>query len=150
MTSSASVGMDKEHWLRVRTRALPLDEATEFTEVLPQRRREDSSVFDYSLLRARGGSSTLLPGEILSIVRVEVEDTGPGIPQEALGKIFDPFYSTKPPGEGTGLGLAICLRILESYGGRIHVQSKAGAGATFIVLLPILGVKHGAEKNIGH
>jgi two-component system NtrC family sensor kinase len=149
MTSSGSAGMDKEHRLRVSTRALPLDEATEVTEALPQRRREDSPVFDYSLLRARGISSTLLPGEILTVVRVEVEDTGPGIPQDALGKIFDPFYSTKPPGEGTGLGLAICLRILESYGGRIHVQSKEGAGATFIVLLPIFGVKHGAEKNTG-
>jgi two-component system NtrC family sensor kinase len=149
MTSSGSAGMDKEHRLRVSTRALPLDEATEVTEALPQRRREDSPVFDYSLLRARGISSTLLPGENLTVVRVEVEDTGPGIPQDALGKIFDPFYSTKPPGEGTGLGLAICLRILESYGGRIHVQSKEGAGATFIVLLPIFGVKHGAEKNTG-
>jgi signal transduction histidine kinase len=80
---------------------------------------------------------------------VEVGDTGPGIPKEAIGRIFDPFYSTKPPGEGTGLGLAICLRILESYGGRIHVQSKEGEGATFTVLLPIFGVKHGTEKNIG-
>ena len=106
-------------------------------------------MFDYSLLRARGGSPALLPGEILSLVRVEVEDTGPGIPREALGKIFDPFYSTKPPGEGTGLGLAICLRILESYGGRIQVQSEEGSGATFTVLLPIFGVKHGAEKNTG-
>ena len=150
MTSSGSAGMDKEHRLRVRTMVLPLEEAAEFTEALAQRRREDSPAADYSLLRARGVSPTPLPGEILSLVRVEVEDTGPGIPKEALGKIFDPFYSTKPPGEGTGLGLAICLRILESYGGRIHVQSKEGAGATFTVLLPIFGGKHGAEKNTGY
>jgi signal transduction histidine kinase len=66
-----------------------------------------------------------------------VEDTGPGIPPEALGKVFEPFYSTKPPGEGTGLGLAICLRILESYGGRISVGSEKDKGALFIIQLPI-------------
>ncbi len=149
MTSPTSAGMVKEHRLRVRTRALPLEEVPEFTEGLPRRRKEDFAAVDYSLLRTRGVSPTLPPGEILSLVRVEVEDTGPGIPKEALGKIFDPFYSTKPPGEGTGLGLAICLRILESYGGRIHVQSQEGQGATFTFLLPILGMEHAKEKNIG-
>ena len=137
MTSSNLTGMVKEHKLCVRSRALPVEEVPEFTEVLPRRRREDSPVVDYSLMRARGLTSAPFPREILSLVRVEVEDTGPGIPKEALSKIFDPFYSTKPPGEGTGLGLAICLRILESYGGRIHVQSTEGEGATFTVLLPI-------------
>jgi two-component system NtrC family sensor kinase len=68
---------------------------------------------------------------------VEVEDTGPGIPAETLGRIFEPFYSTKPPGKGTGLGLAICLGILESYGGKISVQSESGIGTRFTILLPI-------------
>ena len=86
--------------------------------------------------------------EVLSVVQIEVEDTGPGIPQEAFGKIFDPFYSTKPPGEGTGLGLAICLRIVEAYGGRILVKSEEGKGTTFTILLPIWGEKNGTEKNI--
>ena len=149
MTSSDSVGVVKEHRLGVSTRALQPEEVPEFTEALPRRRKEDSPVVDYSLLRARGVPPAPLPGGIVSLVRVEVGDTGPGIPKEAIGRIFDPFYSTKPPGEGTGLGLAICLRILESYGGRIHVQSKEGEGATFTVLLPIFGVKHGTEKNIG-
>ena len=147
MTSSSPTGIEKEHRLRVSTRALPLEEATEFAEASPPRRREDSPAVDYSLLRARGVSPPPLPGEVLSLIRVEVEDTGPGIPQESLGKIFDPFYSTKPPGEGTGLGLAICLRILESYGGRIHVESKEGKGATFIILLPILNSLHRRERG---
>jgi signal transduction histidine kinase len=149
MTSSISMGGVKEHRLRVSTRALPPEEIPEFTEALPRRRKEDSPTVDYSLLRARGVPPTPLPEGILSLVRVEVQDTGPGVPKEAIGRIFDPFYSTKPPGEGTGLGLAICLRILESYGGRIHVQSHEGEGATFTILLPIFGVKHGTEKNIG-
>jgi signal transduction histidine kinase len=68
---------------------------------------------------------------------VEVEDTGPGIPPQDLGKVFEPFYSTKPPGEGTGLGLAICLRILESYGGKISVRSEKGQGTIFTVQLPV-------------
>ena len=93
---------------------------------------------DYSLLRSpKNGAPVPSLREVQSVVRVEVEDTGPGIPPEALSKIFDPFYSTKPPGEGTGLGLAICLRILESYGGRISTQSEKGKGTLFTILLPI-------------
>jgi signal transduction histidine kinase len=53
------------------------------------------------------------------------------------GKIFDPFFTTKPPGEGTGLGLAICLRIVESYGGRLGVRSEEGKGTLFTILLPV-------------
>jgi signal transduction histidine kinase len=147
MASSSSAGKDREHRLRVSTKALPLGEVPEFTEAIPRRRKEDPAAVDYSLLRAQGGAPAFLPGNILSLVRVEVEDTGAGIPQDALGKIFDPFYSTKPAGEGTGLGLAICLRILESYGGRIRVQSKEGAGATFTVLLPIFGPSHRGERR---
>jgi signal transduction histidine kinase len=76
-----------------------------------------------------------------------VEDTGAGIPPAVVGKIFDPFFTTKAPGEGTGLGLAICLRIIESYGGRIRVQSEEGEGSLFIVLLPVFEESDGTEKN---
>jgi two-component system NtrC family sensor kinase len=141
MTSSNMDGAGKEKKLRVSTRSLSPEEISESAESLPRRRKEDSPTIDYSLLR-RETTPEPLPGEALSLVRVEVEDTGPGIPKEALGKIFDPFYSTKPPGEGTGLGLAICLRILESYGGRLLVESPEGEGATFIILLPILNPLH--------
>jgi hypothetical protein len=147
MTSSNMATMGREKKLRVATRSLPPEETPELTEAFPRRRKEDSLRVDYSLLRARVASPVPLPGEVLSLVRVEVEDTGPGIPKDAIGKIFDPFYSTKPPGEGTGLGLAICLRILESYGGRLLVQSQEGEGATFIILLPIFNSLHRGERR---
>ena len=68
-------------------------------------------------------------------VELEVRDTGPGIPESILPRIFEPFFSTKPPGEGTGLGLPICRDILKSLGGEITVASTSGTGATFVVWL---------------
>lgn len=66
-----------------------------------------------------------------------VTDTGRGIPPEHLPHIFEPSYTTKPPGEGTGLGLAIAYRIVEDHGGRFEVQTQVDEGTTFTVLLPI-------------
>jgi signal transduction histidine kinase len=67
---------------------------------------------------------------------VEVIDTGQGIARSELSKIFEPFYTTKPPGRGTGLGLSICYSIVREHGGRIEVESEVGTGSTFRVLLP--------------
>jgi PAS domain S-box-containing protein len=72
-----------------------------------------------------------------SRVRVEISDTGAGIPPEALGRIFDPFFTTKAIGEGSGLGLAICRSIVSSFGGDIEVDSEVGRGTTFVVTLPV-------------
>lgn len=69
-------------------------------------------------------------------VIAEVIDEGHGIARQDLSRIFEPFYSTKPPGRGTGLGLAICYSIIASHGGRIDVDSAVGAGSTFRVVLP--------------
>ncbi|MFI5245442.1 MAG: nitrogen regulation protein NR(II), partial [Gemmatimonadales bacterium] len=66
----------------------------------------------------------------------EVTDTGQGIARSELSKIFEPFYTTKPPGRGTGLGLSICYSIIREHGGRIEVESEVGTGSTFRVLLP--------------
>ena len=63
-------------------------------------------------------------------------DTGNGIPQEHLKKIFDPFFSTKGNGDGTGLGLSISYRIVQNHGGRIEVESEVGRGSRFRVILP--------------
>jgi two-component system NtrC family sensor kinase len=69
-------------------------------------------------------------------VKIEVEDTGVGIPEQDLPRIFDPFFTTKEVGKGTGLGLSISYGIVKSAGGRIEVSSEVGKGTTFIVTLP--------------
>ena len=67
---------------------------------------------------------------------MEIEDTGSGISQENVKKIFNPFFTTKPAGKGTGLGLSISYGIVECFEGRINVEIKVGAGTTFTILLP--------------
>jgi signal transduction histidine kinase/ActR/RegA family two-component response regulator len=71
-------------------------------------------------------------------VVIEVSDTGCGIAPEHLPRIFDPFYTTKPPGVGTGLGLSICHGIVSGMKGEIEVESAPGKGSTFRVLLPAM------------
>ena len=78
--------------------------------------------------------STRLDGQR---VIIEVSDTGPGIPPEIIGRIFDAFFTTKPVGVGTGLGLAICHRLVTDMGGELTVASQPGKGATFRVALPV-------------
>ena len=68
--------------------------------------------------------------------RVEIEDTGPGIPPDKLEQIFNPFYTTKEPGKGTGLGLFIVRQIVERNHGKISVKSKVGEGTTFTLEFP--------------
>jgi signal transduction histidine kinase len=68
---------------------------------------------------------------------IQFRDDGPGIPPESIGKVFDPFYTTKAVGEGTGLGLSIVHSIIRRHGGEIRVESQVGAGTTFIVVLPV-------------
>ena len=69
-------------------------------------------------------------------VRIEVRDTGIGIPRDHLEKIFDPFFTTKPVGQGTGLGLATVYGIIKQTGGFVTVESEIGKGTAFQIFLP--------------
>jgi two-component system, NtrC family, sensor kinase len=85
----------------------------------------------------RDGTITVETGQADGRCYLKVTDTGSGIAPEHLPHVFEPSFTTKPPGEGTGLGLAIAYRIVEDHGGNFRVESASGSGATFTVLLPI-------------
>jgi signal transduction histidine kinase len=83
-----------------------------------------------------GGVLTISTGRRDDEVYVEMRDTGPGIAPEHLGRIFEPFFSTKPSSRGTGLGLAVCRTLIAQLHGRITVESMLGGGSVFTVWLP--------------
>src|SRR3989442_774567 len=70
-------------------------------------------------------------------IAVSVTDSGPGMTEELAARVFEPFFTTKREGEGTGLGLSICQGIMKEHGGRITLDTRPGAGATFTLELPI-------------
>lgn len=84
-----------------------------------------------------GGTLTLRLSADKEMLKLQVSDTGKGIPAEDFTRIFDPFFTTKD--KGTGFGLSVVLRIVKGYGGRIQVASPDGEGATFFVELPLTG-----------
>ena len=83
-----------------------------------------------------GGELTIKAYEEGGSVKVEIADTGSGIPEEDIDKIFAPFFTTKEPGKGTGLGLAVSQTIIKNNGGAIYCHSTLGEGAAFIITLP--------------
>lgn len=95
----------------------------------------------HQAMRGRGEPGRLTIGATFDPARLRnvlrVADTGPGIPAEIGARIFEPFYTTKAPGQGTGLGLSLCQSIVEGHGGAIRVEEDAGGGAVFVVELPV-------------
>ena len=85
-------------------------------------------------------------------VTLEIHDNGPGIESDLMHKIFEPFYTTKQPGEGTGLGLSICHGIVQQHGGEMWAESINREGTSFFIKLPVtkaaVGLKHSTHQTI--
>lgn len=98
------------------------------------------------------GAITILLKNLGDQIIIMVKDSGVGIPKENLDKIFEPFFSTKSPGEGTGLGLFVTRGIIEKLGGGIEVKSETGQGAVFSIRLPkqpkkVMELPNGGAEN---
>ena len=89
-----------------------------------------------ALRRQEGGNLWLKTRAADGKVRISIRDDGPGISEEVRDTLFDPFVTTKPPGQGTGLGLSICYGIIKRHDGEIRVDSTLDEGTTFTVILP--------------
>lgn len=90
----------------------------------------------FHAMEASGGVLTVRTAFDEDNIRIQVADTGSGIPEEIRGKIFEPFFTTKESGKGTGLGLAIAAQVVADHKGRIELESQPGKGTTFTVSLP--------------
>ena len=95
----------------------------------------------------QGGVLTIRTSVSEGVCRVDVQDSGIGIPASVLPRIFDPFFTTKGEGEGTGLGLSVSLGIVERHGGKISVESEVGTGSTFTLYLPVSRDRALVEKD---
>jgi two-component system, sporulation sensor kinase E len=122
--------------------ATPID-ATQMQQVLV------NLVKNAAQAMTHGGTLTLQTGENADAVWVSVADTGGGIPQEQINRIFEPFYTTKK--KGSGLGLMIVQRIVRAHDGKIELESHIGRGTTFRIWLPLHERKPRLleEKNYG-
>jgi PAS domain S-box-containing protein len=76
-----------------------------------------------------------------AMLRVSVADNGPGIPEEARARVFEPYFTTKPTGMGTGVGLAVSLGIVEAHDGTLTVETARDGGAAFVIALPVSAVQ---------
>jgi PAS domain S-box-containing protein len=124
-----------------------IEVVTEFAGSLPVIHADRQQLRQVFLNLMTNASDAMPEGGLLTLradvdvalgnVVVEFVDSGEGIAENDLKKIWQPFYTTKPEGKGTGLGLPICSRIIEEHGGEISLQSKLGKGTTVRVALPV-------------
>ena len=109
---------------------------------------------EQAMLAANGRGSLVTRSwydEAEDMVALEINDDGPGIPDDVRTRIFDPFFTTKAIGKGTGLGLTVAYAIVQEHGGRIRVDSTPGAGASFFVSFPTgAGVSRAAPTTTLH
>lgn len=99
--------------------------------------REQGGILEVSLTDSDSRDGRIPPAPDQGrYMRLAIKDTGPGIEPAIMDRIFDPYFTTKKPGEGTGLGLAVVLGIVEGHGGSIQVESEPGSGTSFYVFLP--------------
>ena len=125
--------------IQTRTHVVENPDVDRLQRIYPRRRKSDPMESDYSRMRKGDPLAVLFKkfSEGDQLVKIRISDTGIGIKKEDLENIFDPFFTTKDPNKGTGLGLSISLRIVESLGGEIRVESEVGKGATFEVYFPV-------------
>lgn len=125
--------------IQTATHVVENPDAERLPGIYSRRRRNDPMESDYSHMRKADPLAALFRrfSEGNRLVKIRISDTGTGIKKEDLENIFDPFFTTKAPDKGTGLGLSISLRIVESLGGEIKVESEVGKGTTFEVYFPV-------------
>jgi signal transduction histidine kinase len=86
-------------------------------------------------------------GKLKQFLKITFMDNGPGISEENIGNIFDPFYTTKEPGKGTGLGLSVSFMIVQGFGGEMTVHSEKGEGTSLTILLPVIEGEATMNRN---
>jgi signal transduction histidine kinase len=155
-----------EHQLRISQIELKVQLATELPTIQGNT-GQLQQVFTNLIINAmhaspQGSTITLTTrycpalGQFGGTVEVSVADAGHGIARENLKKIFEPFFTTKEVGKGTGLGLSVSYGIVKEHGGEITVESEAGSGSTFTVIIPVqkaepiadIGEKAEAERKV--
>jgi two-component system NtrC family sensor kinase len=130
-----------EKQLRERSIALSVSLADDLGEVYASK-NQLRQVFLNMIANARdampeGGTLTVVTRAVEGTIQIEFSDTGTGIGEENLQKIFDAFFTTKDSIKGVGLGLSVCYGFIKDHGGDIRVESRADSGATFTITLPV-------------
>ena len=135
-------------FIKMEIKSLNIDLETSFQHVLPKVYGDSNRLEQVFLNLLTNACQSMKKGGVLKIgtyvdrldheetVCIEITDTGCGIPKDEITKVFDPFYTTKRPGEGTGLGLSVSYKIIRDHGGKIKLRSQPKKGSVFTIYLP--------------